>query len=51
MRAYLSRLSPFTLTVLSIPVLIMLHTVLSVAAPTIIRVVLPQTVRAALHIV
>jgi hypothetical protein len=49
MKAYLSQLSPFKLVMLSVPALIIVHTVLSAVTPAIIRVVVPQTVRAILH--
>ncbi|HEX4423793.1 MAG TPA: hypothetical protein VH079_00235 [Terriglobales bacterium] len=51
MKAFLSRLSPLALVGLSIPVLIIVHTVLSVVMPGIIRIVVPETVRVVLHLV
>jgi hypothetical protein len=49
MKAYLSQLSPFTLVILSIPALVLIHTVLSVLAPAVIREMVPESIRAVLH--
>jgi hypothetical protein len=49
MKARLSHLSPFALVVLSIPALIVIHTVWSVWLPSVMRMVVPETVRAVLH--
>jgi hypothetical protein len=49
MKAYLSQLSPLAWVGLSIPALIIIHTVLSVVVPTVIRVAVPETVRIVLH--
>jgi hypothetical protein len=51
MKAYLSQLSPFALLVLSIPALIVVHTVWNEVLRTVIRMVVPETVRQVLHIV
>jgi hypothetical protein len=51
MKAYFSRLSPLALVGLSIPALIIVHTVLSMMMPAIVRVVVPETVRVVLHLV
>ena len=49
MKAYLSQLSPLALVGLSIPALIVVHTVLGAVTPAIIRIVVPETVRIAFH--
>jgi len=49
MKAYLGQLSPLALVGLSIPALILVHTLWSVAVPAIIRVVVPETVRIVLQ--
>ena len=49
MKSYLDQLSPLALVGWSIPALIIVYTLLSVAVPAIIRVVVPETVRMVLH--
>jgi hypothetical protein len=50
MKAYLSQLSPLAWVGVSIPLLVLAHTVFIVVVPAVIRAVVPDTVRAVLHI-
>jgi hypothetical protein len=50
MKAYLGQLSPLAWVGVSIPLLIVARTVLTVVLPGVIRLVMPDTVRAVLHI-
>ncbi len=49
MKAYLSQLSPLAWVGVSIPLMILARAILNVAVPTVIRIVLPDSVRAVLH--
>lgn len=50
MKAYLSQLSAIAWVGVSIPLLVLAHSVFTVVAPAVIRAVVPDTVRAVLHI-